>query len=82
MLFCCLLTAKRRNVSILRSRVEELLTLTQISVTLPTEMLTGLLKNTLKDAGRSVGSKASGCELWTGVLVARHQDVKSGQECW
>jgi hypothetical protein len=59
-----LLTAKRRNVSILRPQVEELLTLTQISVTLPNEMLTGLLKNTLKDVRRSVGSKASGCEEW------------------
>ena len=27
---------------------------------------------------RSVGSKASGCEVWTGVLVARYQDVKCG----
>jgi hypothetical protein len=58
------------------------MTLTQIGVTLPNKMLPGFLKNTLKDVGSSVGSKASGCEEWTGVLVARHQDVKCGQECW
>ena len=50
--------------------------------TLPKERLPDLLKNTQKDVDRSVGIKASGCEVGSGVLVARHQDVKCGQECW
>ena len=36
----------------------------------------------MRSVDRRVGSKASGCEVWSGVLVARRQDVKCGQECW